>query len=540
MRKLGSSRRLVALACFCCTPAAFAGDTPDTSTVPESVDLAPLMAAAAQADDTAPVLTISPPTGVVQTAPAPRKKAQKPAAKTSTSDVSSDGPIVLGQGAVALNLSAPRPSSDLSSGASLNLRLPAGAVKAEAKTSVGKDDGNWNAFWRKDSAQVEAQISGPLGSALTVNGENQLGLNYRTAESIGASDSSTHVVRSENQTGRVTLSLPVHPVQVNLGGESASAHTEDTSRDKSTTTSATVRTTDHTAYANMAWSPVPGISMEGGAAARVANISWQDQSARTATFQSLDPHVSVSVSPWRDAKLSAKVEHTVSPYDAAAFANYSRAEGKTVTTGFEPDHAWQMEARLQQAIGPASVSATYTAAQKGTVTEFAEVGGVQAPATTPLLDRESVAVSVTMPLTQVGLPRTDLTSEARWQTSRVIDPVTQQARAASGETPQTVSVKLSHSLPSNNLSFGVTGQFKGASTSYQVSELSATSDSGSVGAFLAYKPGPYEINLNLNGLYGGSTRDEFYRGLRGDSEIGRTAVQDNSGPMLKLSLHKAF
>jgi hypothetical protein len=418
--------------------------------------------------------------------------------------------------------------------------LPAGAVKAEAKASAGKDDGNWNAFWHRDSALVQADLKGPLGTALSASGENALSLNYRTADSIGAADANTHVVRTETRTGRVNLSVPVSPAQLTMGVESAGAHTEDTSRDKANVTSASVRTADHTVFAKADWEPMNGVAVEGGAAAKVANISWQDTTARSATYQSLNPHVSVAMRPWQSANLNAKVERAVSPYDAAAFATYSRAEGAGVASGFTPDHAWQVEASLKQQLGPANVTATYMAAKSGTVTEFAEVGGVQAPAPTALRNRESVAVAVSVPLQVIGLQRTDLTSEARWQSSSVVDPVTQQTRAASGETPQTVSVKLSHALPSQKVSFGLSGEYTGARTAYQVSELSTTEQSGSLGAFVSYKPGPYQIDLNLGGLYGGKTRGDYYAGLRSDSKIKGTSVQNNSGPMLQLSLHKPF
>lgn len=527
------------MAYICCAPAAFAGDGPDVAAVPDTLDLAPLKAAAAAAEEeAAPPLAISPP---AVTAQPEAKKAAKPAPKkAAAAQASKGGPIVLGEGPVAFNLSTPQLTSDLSSGASVNLNLPVGAVKAEAKTSVGKADGNWNAFWHKDTAQVQAQFQGPMGSAISASGENDLSLNYRTADSIGASDTSTHAVRSDSRTGRVNMSVPVETVAVTAGIESTSARTEDTSRDKSQTTSASVRTADHTVFAGASWQPLSGVKVEGGASAKVANISWQDTTARSASYQSVNPHVSVTMNPWQAANLSAKLEHTVAPYDAPAFATYSRAEGGSVVTGFEPDHAWQMEAKLQQNLGPASVSATYTAAKRGTVTEFAEVGGVQAPASTALLDRESLAVSLKVPLAPVGLPSTDISSEARWQSSRVVDPVTQQARTASGETPQTVSVKLSHALPGQKVSIGLSGQYTGGRTAYQTKELSSTDQSGTVGAFVAYKPGPYELDFKVNGLYGGQTRSDYFEGLRGESKVSRTAVQDNSGPMLQLSLRRPF
>jgi len=533
-----ASRRLVALVCLCCAPAVFAQDGPDASVVPETLDLAPLKTAA-DAEQGAPVLSIPPPVIAAKWATAHR--AAKKVAKGSAPSGSKEGPIVLDQGPVALSLSTPELASNLSSVAKLNLILPAGAVKAEAKASVGKDDGNWNAFWHRDTAQIEAQIAGPMGTALSASGENALSLNYRAPESVGASDSTTHVVRSESRSTTLGLSVPVSPVQINVGVESTTAASEDTSRDKSTTSSSAVRTEDHAVSANLAWSPATGVDVEGGVTTRVSNIRFQEQSARSASFQSLNPHLAVTVSPLRDTHLSAKLEHTVSPYDAAAFATYGRAKEQTVVTGFEPDHAWALEARLDQKVGPAQVTATYSAATQGTVSEFAQVGGVQAPSSTPLLGRESVALAVTLPLTDVGLPRTDLSTEARWQSSRVVDPVTQVSREASGEAPHKLSVKLSHALPKHNLSFGVMGEYNSASTAYQVSEVSTKAQSGTLGAFLAYKPGPYEIDLNLNGLYGGATKDEFYSGPRGpDAEISRSSVQSNAGPMLQLSLKKAF
>jgi len=44
----------------------------------------------------------------------------------------------------------------------------------------------------------------------------------------------------------------------------------------------------------------------------------------------------------------------------------------------------------------------------------------------------------------------------------------------------------------------------------------------------------------VNGLYGSSTQSDFYTGARGSSQVGRTVLQDNSGPLVNLSLHKAL
>jgi hypothetical protein len=443
--------------------------------------------------------------------------------------------VVLKQGPMALNLSGPDPQ-DLASGASLALSLPDATLKAQATASVGLEDGD-PAYWHKNETRVEAQLSGPLGSALDVSGENALSLTYRPPESLGASAGTPHVVRVETQSAHAGLALDKGAVSLALSGDTTSQASEDTSG-KSAANRSVVRTAAHAATAGMAWQPVGWLRIEGGSSARVSTISWQDTATRSSNFQSVDPHVAVTVTPLSGTVASARLVHTVAPYDAAAFANYSRADGQSDASGFKPDHAWQMEAKLQQKLGPASVSATYTASRQGTATEFAEVGGAQAPATTPLLSRDSVAFAVQIPLAELGLPRTNLTSEAQWQTSRVLDPVTQQDRAASGETPYRVSLSVSHALPAKHLSVGLNGGFSGASTAYQVSELSTTAPGGTVGAFVAYKPGNYEINLNVSGLLGSETSSGFYRGQRNEGEPVRTAVQDNSGPMLSLSLKK--
>lgn len=528
------SRRLVALACL--APAAFAGDPdPPAAVHVTSVEVRelPNVSADGLLDMTAlkldlPALTVK--------VPARSGKKGKAAAASASSTYSGES-IALKQGPVALNLKVPAPE-DLTSGASLNLNLPAGALKAEATASVGKEEGQ-TAFWHRDAAQVEARISGPLGTAFNVSGENKLSLSYRAPESIGASDQAAHVVRTESQSGRASLSLPLNPVQVTVGGDSTSEHTQQGAPGNAASfAQSAVRTADHTAYVNAEWQPVAGLRLEGGTTAKVANISWQD--AHSSSHRSVNPHLSATITPFRDTTVTAKVEHATAVYDAAAFANYVRADKAANVSGFEPDHAWQIETRIEQRVGPASLSASYTASRNGTVTEFAEVGGMQAPASTRLDSRDAVALAVSLPLGGLGLHDTELSSQAEWQNSRVLDPVTQKLRSASGEVPRQLTLSMAHELPKANLSIGLKGAFIGSRTSYQVSEVSNTSAEGSLGAFLKYRPGSYEVDLDVNGLYGASTENTFYNGLRDASQVGRTVVRDNSGPLINLSLHKAL
>lgn len=528
------SRRLVAVACFFCASTAFAGDPALSDQDADLLDLSRL-----QALDLlqSPPPSLVLPLGTVKPFSSFRTRfeGRKAALLSSETD---DGAVVLGDGLAALDWSGPD-AGDLTGGAVLNLNLPEGAVKAKASASAGKDAGH-RGYWHKDAARIEARLSGPLGTALDVSGENQLSLTYRTPESVGAPDTKAHLVRTASRSGRLNLTVPVDPIAVNAGGTLAIESTQEgVPGDEASFVRSAVRTESHTAYVKARWQPLPGIALEGGTKARAASIRWQN--AHASTYRSADPYLKVDVRPWNDTAMTAKLEQTVAPYDAAAFASYARADTAADASGFQPDHAWQIETRVEQRVGPVSVTAIYTSAREGTVTEFAVVGGVQAPATAPLLGRESVAVAIEMPLSAIGLPRTDLKTEARWQTSRVIDPVTSETRSASGEPEHKLSLRLAHNLPADNLSLGLTGEFTGEHASYQVQELSTASARGSVGAFIAYKPGRYRIDLNVNGLVGATTRDVYFHGRRSAATYAeRTTLTGDDSTVVKLSLRKAF
>lgn len=447
-----------------------------------------------------------------------------------------DRTVVIGPAKLGIISPAPQ---DLSSGASLALSLPAGSMKAQASTSVGHDEDS-PAIWQKNAAQVDAQVSGPMGSSLALTGQDAFGFTYRPPASSGASDAAGHMIRTESRSANASASLPVGSANLTVGAEGSLTTTQDTDKGLPTGDRAMVGTEDHALFAKTGWQPLPGVHVEGGATARVSDISWRDQKAQTNTFRSLDPHVSASVAPWDDATVTARWEHKVSPYDASAFADYVAANPTATGPAFQPDHAWQLQMQLQQKVGAANLSATYTTAQAGTVTEFADQNGAQVPAATHLEKRENVAVSLSMPLSPFGLANTDLSSRAEWSDSKVVDPLTQQLRTASGEAPRKFSVRMAHRLPNEKLSFGITGNFTDARTSYQVSEISNTGSGGSLGAFLAFNPGPYELDLNVNGLYGGDSANTFYSGSRLNAESAHTVVQDNGGALFNLSLHKAF
>ncbi|MBU6297987.1 MAG: hypothetical protein KGJ79_16880 [Alphaproteobacteria bacterium] len=465
-------------------------------------------------------------------------------AAASVSCALAAGPLVdLHGGAVALDVSGPATDArSLRSGASLNLNLPAGSMKVEASASVGADQ-NDSDLWRKHGAQVEANVSALHGTALSAVASDQFTMTYRAPSSLGDPGTATHLISNENRSTEVTASFsPVRETSVQVGARRSTDLTQDASVTGAARGAHTaVQSDTQQIFAQVDWSPANWLALDAGATERNAGIRWSARQAHSSTFSAVEPHVVLSVTPWDGAQWKASVTQAVSPYDAAAFSAYASAARTADNVNIQPDHAWEFQTSMHQSVGPVTVVADYTADRWGTATEFAQVrDGVQAPASTPLKEREKVALTMSLPLGAFGMPDTSVTSRAAWQSSTVLDPVTDELRRASGETPRTFSMRLVRDLPQRHLSLGLVGQLSDATTSYQLNEISTMPAGGTVGAFLAYKPGPFEFDMNVDGLCSSAPADSFFNGTRADPQIVRQDVERSPGPTFNVALRRAF
>lgn len=446
--------------------------------------------------------------------------------------------VALHGGPLALELAGPE-SGDFSSGAALNLDLADVSMTAEASASAGTDEGHSD-FWHKQGAHLAAHLSGPAGSDVTAQGTDEFSYTYRDPASVGDPGTATHLIGTENRSVSLSGSMPLAGgARLVTGIEGSSTQTEDESARNQAQQNA-VGTDASRAFARVDWQ-IGRVGLQAGATAQSADINWRSRQSHSSTYNSVNPRVQVQLSPWDGAVWTSSVEQAVSPYDTAAFIDYATAVQPASDGSFAPDHAWRFQSRLNQNLGPVNASVSYSSDRNGTTTEFARASnGRQVPASAALIDRSKVDVQLSLPLAQLGMPNTSFSSDAAWQDSRVLDPVTSEVRRASGEAPDQVSLRLTHSIPASHLSLGLTGQVSGARSSYQVSEISAVPAAGTVGAFVSFTPGPYEIDLNVNGIGGAATTDYFFSGTRADSSVTRSVQQEAAGPAVSLSLHKAF
>ena len=448
-------------------------------------------------------------------------------------------PIVdLHGGPLALQLAGPE-SGDFSSGAALNVDLADVSMTAEASASAGTDEGHSD-FWHKQRAQVEAHLSGPAGSNISAQGADEFSYTYRDPASVGDPGTATHLIGTENRSVSLSGSVPLAGgARLVTGVEGSSTQTEDASA-RNQAQQNIVGTEARRAFARVDWQ-IGQVGLQAGATAQSADIDWRSRQSHSSTYNSVNPRVQVNLSPWDGAIWISSIEQEVSPYDTAAFIDYATAVQPASDGSFAPDHAWRFQSQLRQNLGPVNATVSYSSDRNGTTTEFAQASnGRQVPASATLVDRSKVDVQLSLPLTQLGMPNTSFSSDAAWQDSRVIDPITSEERRASGEAPDNVSLRLTHSIPSRHLSLGLTGQVSGGRSSYQVSEISTVPSAATVGAFVSFTPGPYEVDLNVNGIGGAPTTDYFFSGTRADSAVTHTIQQQAAGPAISLSLHKAF
>ncbi|MGB8601774.1 MAG: hypothetical protein WCD42_06205 [Rhizomicrobium sp.] len=243
-----------------------------------------------------------------------------------------------------------------------------------------------------------------------------------------------------------------------------------------------------------------------------------------------------------NTQLKASIEHSSTGYNTDAFVAYASNAALTENVAVQPDRAWRVKTEWKQNLGAAQLAAAYSHAYNGTVTEFGFAdSGAQVPVTTSLDKRNEMNMSLSLPLEDVGLANTSVSGDAVWRDSRVHDPVTGKFRRASGEVGNQVTLRLERKMPAESLRFGLTGQMSGGQTAYQTQEITMVDASNTLGAYIAFKPGAYEVNLDVDGLVGTpKTTNYFYVDSRAQNQLPKSNILPASGPTFKISLKRPF
>jgi hypothetical protein len=424
-----------------------------------------------------------------------------------------------------LEMSKPDPGDGISG-------LPA-AIPTNDFASPDKGRVDFNAAW-----------SGPDSAHVAVAAHEQVSQTLMPLVADPGTDTVRPMQWTEERAAQVTSALSLFgPVGAEFSAAATSATTRDTAQALISGEVAPTRldTATNEEAAKLTWQAVPQLRLEAGAGVEHVDTDWRGTADSASALTYVKPELAATLGGWSGGDVRVGWERVVSPLDSgdySALANVGHSNDLSV----EPDQQWQYDAKLTQHIGAAVASASYSNGYDGTAIETARVDAdVQAPASVALRGREQTGFSLSMPLDLFGLSGTALQSSGAWSWSSVRDPVTGEFRGASGDIAQQTDVRLVHDLPGARAQIGVSGHLVARQDFYQVSQLTTLETSPSLGVFFSYRPGPFQLDLKLDGLVGGTQRytDYLYDGGRDGLAAGMDAHQEG-GANFSLSLRKPF
>jgi hypothetical protein len=445
--------------------------------------------------------------------------------------------VQLDTGTVAVNVGGgSADNAGVKGSAALTLNLPTLPLRAEASASAGETPGTAS-LWQKRNAKVEADWSALAPLKVNVAASDE------TAEATapgpeGIASHGSQTLVSDKHEASASASLPLGDVTLSAAAGTSESGAGDATRqgDSEARTHVDTRASDIGATAEWQLDPAIGVTL--GLKSRDVAIGWSGTGEGRRTYSYLLPSAEISAKLWPGADLDLGAEREVSDYGEGTYAALAAMPGTDAPDALAPDHAWTTRATLAQAIGEVKLEASLSHSTSGTVTEIADTASGAVPASTPLLAQTESSLTATMPLAVLGLERFSLSADAHLASSRVKDPVTGELRRASGEEPFAAHVTLTHEV-SRTVSVGLKAGAKGHTAWYEPDSVSTVSSSADLGAFVTYKPGPFELSLSADGLSGARmATDNFYASTRADSNIVRSDTRPVDGPSFTLALKK--
>jgi hypothetical protein len=402
-----------------------------------------------------------------------------------------------------------------------------------------------------ETVNLSAAWAATAGARLELSLANRLGQSWET---LPLSVSTNHQVNTDERTARVALALaPFKSIDVNLSGVAAQKSTLDTfiSEPVAPGSQSRISTTTQSAGADVRWRPVGFFSISASGKLESTSAFWRgaavDGGATTASELSyvyFQPSVTGALTTPGQGKLGLTFEQAVSPIDLGAFSTFAAVEDRPPDARFGPNREERYRLNFDQKLaGDIQLSAALVRAHIESATELGPVGfGLQAPVSVPGGQRQEVDVSLSTPLTILGLPSVTLKGAGSWRQSQVRDPFTGDLRRTSGETPQLGTIGFTQTLPGARASWGLEGRFGGDQSFYQMSQVTNVTVADSVGGFVDYDLGAFALRLQVDGLYGGdrSYTDLYYAGTRSSGAVDRTDRRTDSGRAIQLTLHKAL
>jgi hypothetical protein len=435
---------------------------------------------------------------------------------------------------------SPDLESDLQLTLSADPSLPGGDPFRQATAPLASHEGvgfntSWNAL---------------KGVKLDLSFGDRLDQTWR-AVSLGLIND--HQISVDDHSANVGLSLsPLSAVDLNLTGSADEKTVLDVASGQSLISQphSQFATTSQSAGAGLKWRLASWFNLEAKGKMEAGDASWRGAPAGAAvtgadlSYAYFEPALIGALKTPGQGDLSLTFERAVSPLDEGAFSTFAAVEDRASDARLGPNREWRYRLNYSQKLaGQVQLSAALTQARIESATELGPVGpDLQAPISVTGGERQEANVSLSTPLSFLGLPSFTLNGAGDWKSSQVRDPFTGELRRASGESPQMATLGLTQFLAGGGASWGLVGHFGGDRSLWQMNQVTNVSVADSLSGFVEYRPGSFALRLQVDGLYGGerNATDLYYEGARTSGFVDRVDHHLDDGQAVRLILSKAL
>ena len=440
----------------------------------------------------------------------------------------------LRDGGVDLSVAGgPQSGAGVGGNASLSLDLPQLPVHAQASATTGGTPDHPGLAQNRDT-RIDAQWTALAPATVSVSGDDKATI----ANTMSPTGTDPQTLVTDARTGAAQVSARIAGATVTLGADAQTSATADEARTPLVTTRTHISTETTDAATTATWKIGKDATLSIGVKAQDFSIAWRGTNEGGQRHAYFSPDAQLTLTPWAGAEWRMELARAADPYNDGTYTALAGMAPGAAVPALAPDHAWRTRTSLTQNVGAAKLSASFTQSQSGTALEFASSGSGAIPTSAPLESASEADVSATLPLSVVGLDHVSLSTDGALRDSRVRDPVTGRLREKSGEAPYSAGVKLTQDV-APDLTVGITGGVNGRSEIYLPNEATQIPAGADLGAFLAYKPGSFELDLQADGLAGFRiARNDFYADTRADGPVRNELDRALSGPTLSISLKK--
>lgn len=223
------------------------------------------------------------------------------------------------------------------------------------------------------------------------------------------------------------------------------------------------------------WKLSPRLSSDIGIRYEVSTISQSGDSDARRTLSYVKPRALLTLDLDNGVQLRSRIERTVSQLEFRDFASQASLDAGTISGGnaeLRPETAWEFEGTIEKRFwGSGAAALTYMHSIVSDVVDLIPVAGFDTAGNIGDGTRGQVALSLSLPLEQLGIDGTLLRINGNWTWSQVDDPVTGEDRRISKHAPVGGDVLLTKEFPGLNSTLSLENSSSKRETSYRIGEV---------------------------------------------------------------------